>query len=60
MPIYEFVCRVCGERFERVCRMGETGAGVECPACGKSGARKVPSTFAAAGSCSAPGGSGFG
>ena len=42
MPIYEFVCEACGERFEEL-----VGAGTEttdCRACGEPGAQKVLST----------------
>jgi putative FmdB family regulatory protein len=31
MPIYEFSCAGCGERFEELTKMGETAT---CPACG--------------------------
>jgi putative FmdB family regulatory protein len=31
VPIYEFECGACGERFEELVRMGETPP---CPACG--------------------------
>ncbi len=44
MPIYEFECDECGERFE-----GLVAAGTElapCRACGAPGARRVFSSFA--------------
>ena len=35
MPVYEFVCRACGERAEEVRAMGDTAPPAACPACGK-------------------------
>ena len=43
MPIYEFECGACGERFEEL-----TAAGTEvatCPACGAEGAERRLSSF---------------
>jgi putative FmdB family regulatory protein len=48
MPIYEFECPHCRERFEALSRMGEDGSTLECPRCGATGMEKVWSTFAAA------------
>ncbi|HEY8343715.1 MAG TPA: zinc ribbon domain-containing protein [Bacillota bacterium] len=31
MPIYEFVCQNCGQKFEELCRLGTDQ--VPCPAC---------------------------
>jgi putative FmdB family regulatory protein len=53
MPIYEYVCRECGERFEKLVRAwGET---VACPRCEAESVDKQVSSFAFAG---AGGGSG--
>lgn len=71
MPLYEYTCRACGERFEILQRLLEGADGLECPACGDHRVEKQFSTFAsgAGGSSastgfSAPsggcGGSGFG
>jgi len=38
MPIYEFECARCGERFEELVGAGEAPA---CPACGADGARRL-------------------
>ncbi|MCB0875791.1 MAG: zinc ribbon domain-containing protein [Solirubrobacterales bacterium] len=43
MPIYEFECGECGERFERLVPAGTDNA--ECPACGAPGAGRRLSTF---------------
>lgn len=58
MPIYEFRCRKCGETFEAIRPMGDTGSSLACPQCGAKAPVKQPSTFAAAAGCSSAG-SGF-
>jgi putative FmdB family regulatory protein len=60
MPIYEYKCKKCGERFEAIRPIGDTGRGLSCPECGARAPEKVPSVFAAQGSCAAPSSSGFG
>lgn len=46
MPLYEYECTDCGERFEVLQRMGEDGHGLTCPRCGAEGPRRKLSTFA--------------
>ncbi len=41
MPIYEFVCDNCGEKFTTLCKVGE---GATCPKCGQE-ARRIFSPF---------------
>lgn len=73
MPIYEYECLDCGERFEVLQRMGEGAAELTCPECGESRVTKQFSTFASGsggqasttasfggGGCGAGAGSGFG
>jgi putative FmdB family regulatory protein len=56
MPIYEYVCRDCGERFEKLVRSwGET---VACPGCEAEAVDKQVSSFAFSGAASGPGGGG--
>ncbi len=43
MPLYEFFCDQCRDRFEKLCRQNGENQ-VHCPRCG-TGARKVFSTF---------------
>jgi putative FmdB family regulatory protein len=38
MPIYEFECAECGERFEELVAAGQAPP---CPACGAGGARRL-------------------
>lgn len=45
MPIYEYRCEGCGNRFEKLVR-GEARA-VECPGCGGEQLERQYSTFAA-------------
>jgi putative FmdB family regulatory protein len=58
MPLYEYRCSACGQRFEVLQRMGEGAEGVDCPRCGERAAEKLLSTFAAstasAGSAAGP------
>lgn len=46
MPIFEFECNKCGQRFEKLVRSGNTAVAVECPACHSHKARKKISSFA--------------
>jgi putative FmdB family regulatory protein len=39
VPIYEFLCRSCGERFEEIVPTATTSS--DCPACGEPGAERV-------------------
>lgn len=44
MPIYEYQCQKCGEKFEKLMFKQED---VRCPKCRSQKARKVPSSFVA-------------
>lgn len=50
MPLYEYCCETCGDRFEVLQRLGEGSAGVTCPKCGGDDVARQLSTFAAASS----------
>ena len=43
MPIYEFECRKCGHKFEKL--VGVNYGKVECPSCGGTRVRKLFSAF---------------
>ena len=45
MPIYEYHCGGCGERFEELVSPSATEA-PPCPSCGAAGAQRVMSMFA--------------
>lgn len=47
MPIYEYRCPRCGERFEQFVHRSADGDHVSCPHCGESEARKQISQIAA-------------
>jgi putative FmdB family regulatory protein len=44
MPIYEYACKQCDQRFEKLVRASTK---VECPACGSASLEKQMSVFAA-------------
>jgi putative FmdB family regulatory protein len=44
MPIYEYVCSDCKQKFELLKSMSQAGEGVPCPKCGGQ-ARRVLSRF---------------
>ncbi len=41
MPVYEFQCATCGERFEIVCGHAELGEAAVCPGCGGREVKQV-------------------
>ncbi|HZO96199.1 MAG TPA: zinc ribbon domain-containing protein [Gaiellaceae bacterium] len=45
MPLYEYRCESCSERFEELVSASAAEA-PPCPACGAAGARRLFSTFA--------------
>jgi putative FmdB family regulatory protein len=45
MPIFEYLCDDCGNKFEKLVRNGENG--VHCPSCGQDHLKQQFSTFAA-------------
>lgn len=48
MPLYEFRCRCCGERFERLVR-GATSEEIVCPHCRAAEVERLFSAFARVG-----------
>jgi len=59
MPVFEYVCRACGEEFEALClRDGET---VACPACDSRDLKKKISRVGSfSGGCAEPSAGGGG
>ena len=47
MPIFEYACDSCGQRFEKLVRRDSDLAGLQCPSCGASRVERQLSTFAA-------------
>jgi putative FmdB family regulatory protein len=62
MPMFEYVCRACGERFEELRSAKDEGPGPLCPECGSEKVVKLVSAFAtgATGATSASRGGGRG
>ncbi len=46
MPIYEYECLDCGEKFEDFRRAVDCDREIECPACGSKKTQRVLSVFA--------------
>ena len=46
MPIYEYRCQLCEERFEQLVPLRAEDPSVTCPRCGTQEIRKLLSTFA--------------
>jgi putative FmdB family regulatory protein len=51
MPIYEYSCRQCGHRFEKLLKHA-TDESVVCPSCGSSLVVRECSSFSSTGSIS--------
>lgn len=49
MPLYEYVCQECGERFERLVRASADPQTIHCPRCESDTITRAFSTFATAG-----------
>jgi putative FmdB family regulatory protein len=47
MPIYEYLCQDCGNKFEKLVRRSDDTTEMECPSCGKKHLQQEFSTFAA-------------
>lgn len=50
MPLYEYRCTQCGEKFEIRQAMGEDGSKLNCPKCQAGNPEKLFSTFFSSGS----------
>ena len=58
MPLYEYQCGSCGNRFELLRRIKDADDDVECPNCHCKRVERLFSTFAGA-KCSASSSGGF-
>ncbi len=45
MPIYEYRCKACGKKFEKLVRLSTKLEDIECPSCGQHKAEKAVSLF---------------
>jgi putative FmdB family regulatory protein len=46
MPIYEYLCESCGNKFEKLVRRSEDALESGCPSCGQKHLKQEYSTFA--------------
>ncbi len=60
MPLYEYRCRYCGERFEKLVPMSASAAAVVCPVCERQEAERLISQVATVGAACDAGTSGGG
>jgi putative FmdB family regulatory protein len=58
MPMYEYRCENCGEKFEKLRRMSEADDGLLCPRCSSGRVERLLSSFATGG-CGTGGGGRF-
>ena len=49
MPLYEYVCQSCGERFEKLVRSTTNTTEIICPSCASVTVKRALSTFATSG-----------
>lgn len=49
MPIYEYVCQDCEEKYEKFVRSSTAKVELECPTCGSPRGKKAFSVFSSAG-----------
>ncbi len=49
MPIYEYVCQDCGEKYEKLVRSTSAQVKLICPSCGSERSEKALSMFGAVG-----------
>ncbi len=45
MPLFDYICRGCGHRFEQIARAKDDSEGGICPKCAQSGAEVQISRF---------------
>jgi putative FmdB family regulatory protein len=45
MPIYEYRCEICGEKFEKFVRSSSAQMELKCPSCGSEQVEKAFSVF---------------
>ncbi|MEA1971364.1 MAG: zinc ribbon domain-containing protein [Thermodesulfobacteriota bacterium] len=59
MPIYEYICKDCGNKFELIRFASDSDSDIECPGCGRKKTEKVVSSpVGLCGSCQSCSGGG--
>jgi len=46
VPIYEYTCKACNAKFEKLVKSAKAGAHVACPECGSKKTERAMSVFA--------------
>ena len=54
MPLYDYKCEKCGEKFEVRQFYGQDGSKLKCPLCGEPNPRKLITGFSTSGSNASP------
>lgn len=54
MPIYEYVCEDCGEKYDKFVRSSLAKIELKCPKCGGTQAKKAFSVFGVRGAANQP------
>jgi len=47
MPIFEYICQDCGQKYDKFVRSGAAKVELRCPVCGSSYGEKTFSAFSA-------------
>jgi len=55
MPIYEYRCKQCGNKFDKLVKLSTKTSDIECPKCGERKAEKSVSLFGTSGAASSGG-----
>ena len=55
MPIYEYRCKQCGNKFDKLVKLSTKTSEVKCPKCGAHKAEKSVSLFGTSGATSSGG-----
>ena len=55
MPIYEYICQDCGEKYEKLVRSSVAKIELKCPQCGSDHGERTLSLFGAIGTSSKSG-----
>ncbi len=56
MPIYEYICEDCDEKYEKLVRSSQAKVKLLCPSCGSERGRKAFSVFGSVGNSAKSGG----
>ncbi len=59
MPLYDYLCRECGNTFEQLKSMKDADRDLECPTCHSAKVERQLSTFSSGGGCGTPSNSRF-